>query len=273
MIVNNLIETLVHNRHCDRRALGSGNNGARPQFAFPSRISAGFRDTLVRFTVKKQTDVQLQPLVDGITYDIILGRLKPRERLIEDQLCERFGASRHQVRASFAALEQMGLVERRPNKGAMVRDFSVQEVEEVYEMRALLQEEAASRVPMPAGDSLIKRLEAINAEHGKAVDRGDLEQVCMLNNDFHREIYRACDNQCLADMIERLWIQTLGMRCYAIGDPQLLKRSRKEHAEMIDHLRKGNREAFVRLCVEHIWPSLEAYKRAHGGWSIMRKAV
>ncbi len=105
-------------------------------------------------------------------------------------------------------------------------------------------------------------MEEINAEHGKAVDRGDLEQVCMLNNDFHREIYLACNNQCLANVIERLWIQTLGMRCYAIGDPQLLKRSRKEHAEIISHLRSGNREAFVRLCVEHIWPSLEAYKRA-----------
>jgi DNA-binding GntR family transcriptional regulator len=167
----------------------------------------------------------------------------------------------------------MGLVERRPNKGAMVRDFSVEEVEDVYEMYALLQQEAASRVPMPADESFIKRLEAINAELGDAVDRGELERVCTLNNDFHREIHRACDNQCLADLIERLWIQTLGMRCYAIGDPELLNRTCKEHAEMISHLRMGNREAFKRLCVDHLSPSLEAYKRAHGGWSINRKAV
>ena len=73
-------------------------------------------------------------------------------------------------------------------------------------------------------------------------------------------------------MIERIWVQTLGIRCYAIGDSELLARARREHGEMIELLRAGNREAFVELCVDHIWPALEAYKRAHGGWTLRKSA-
>lgn len=216
--------------------------------------------------MKKQSDSQLESLVDSIKQDIIFGRLRPRERLVEDELSERFGASRHQIRMAFSTLEQMGLVTRRPNKGAIVRDFSVKEVEEIYEMRAMLQGEAARRLPMPAPPALIRALERIHRDYCAAADEGNLQRVCTLNNEFHRTIFEACNNHYLASMIDRIWVESLGIRCYAIGDPLLLARSRQEHTQMIEYLRVGDREAFSRLCVDHIWPSLEAYKRAHGGW-------
>jgi len=222
--------------------------------------------------VTNQTDTQLSLLIDSIKQDIIFGRLRPRERLVEDQLSERFDVSRHQVRMAFGTLEQMGLVSRRPNKGAVVRDFSVEEVEEIYEMRAMLQSEAARRIPLPASPELLCNLERIHGDYCKAADEGNLQRVCSLNNEFHRTIYAASNNRCLAEMIERAWVQTLGMRCYAIGDPVLLTRSRREHEQMIELLRIGDRETFITLCVDHIWPALEAYKRAHGGWTMQQSA-
>lgn len=219
-----------------------------------------------------QPDTQVNLVVDNIKQDIIFGRLRPRERLVEDQLSERFSASRHQVRQAFGNLEQMGLVQRRPNKGVVVRDFSVEEVEEIYDMRALLQSEAARRITMPAPKDLLERLERIHEQYCAAVDEGHLQQVCKLNNEFHREIFAASNNKCLAETIDRIWTQTLGIRCYAIGDPVLLNRSRHEHGEMIELLRTDNRDAFVKLCVDHIWPALEAYKRAHGGWTVRKLA-
>ena len=71
---------------------------------------------------KATADVQPSGLVLSIKYDIIFGRLRPRERLIEDELALRFGVSRHLIRAAIVELEQLGIVVRRPNKGAMVRD-------------------------------------------------------------------------------------------------------------------------------------------------------
>ena len=206
-------------------------------------------------------------IVNSIKQKIIFGRLRPRERLVEEDIAPQFGASRHLVRAAMVELEQLGLVTRRQNKGASVKDFTVEEVEQIYEMRALLQTEAAQRIPMPAGDALIARLEAIHQAYCEAHDRGELQQVCTLNNQFHRAIWAACGNSCLSELIERLWTATLGIRCYGIGDPDLLRLSRSEHARMIEMLRLGDRAGFVNLQLAHMRPSLEAYKRAHGGWA------
>ncbi len=216
---------------------------------------------------KPQNDGQLAELVDRIKLDIIFGRLRPRERLIEDDLSAQFGASRHLVRTAFTELQRMGLVTRRPNKGAVVRDFSPEEVDEIYEMRAILQREAASRVPLPAHPDLIARLEQIHAEYCREVDRRNLKRVCELNNEFHHTIFKASDNRCLVDLIQRMWTETLGIRCYAMGDPTLLCKTPEEHSQILNALRTGNRKRLMRLCVDHLWPALEAYKRAHGGWS------
>ena len=220
-------------------------------------------------TTKATTgDKQIDFLVNEIKQQIIFGRLRPRERLIEDELSIRFKASRHVIRSAFAELERIGLVTRRPNKGAIVRDFSVEEVEQIYEMRAILQAEAARRIPLPLPKPLLERIEKIHVQFTDATYQQELQRVCTLNNEFHRAIFAACGNRCLAEMIDRLWIETLGIRCYALGDPQMLARSLDEHGEILNALRAGDRHKLVKSVVDHIWPALEAYKRAHGGWSM-----
>mgnify|MGYP002621790512 CR=1 FL=1 len=97
-------------------------------------------------------------IVAYVKQNIIFGRMRPRERLIEEDLTNQFGVSRHVVRAAVVELEQLGLVTRRPNKGAMVRDFSVEEVEQIYDIRAFLQSEAARRIPMPASKELLDEI-------------------------------------------------------------------------------------------------------------------
>ena len=96
-------------------------------------------------------------MVRSIKLDMIFGRLRPRERLVEDDLVARF-TRRVILRAAFVELEQLGIVVRRPNRGAMVRDYTAREIDEVYEMRAHLQAEAARRMPMPANRELTAQL-------------------------------------------------------------------------------------------------------------------
>ncbi|MGB3899655.1 MAG: GntR family transcriptional regulator [Mesorhizobium sp.] len=206
-------------------------------------------------------------IVVYIKQKIIFGRLRPRERLIEEDITAQFDVSRHVVRAAMVELEQLGLVTRRPNKGVTVRDFSVEEVDQIYDIRALLQSEAARRIPMPASNKLIDELELIHQEYCQAHDNDELQKVCSLNNRFHRTIWAACGNACLSGLIDRIWVETLGIRCYGIGDATLLKLARAEHGRMIEMLRAGDREGFIKLSVDHMQPSLEAYKRAHGGWA------
>ncbi|MGH7118823.1 MAG: GntR family transcriptional regulator [Acetobacteraceae bacterium] len=215
----------------------------------------------------------LAAMVAAVKLDIIFGRLRPRERLIEDEIGARFGASRHLTRSAFAELERLGLVTRRPNKGAIVRDFSVREVEEIYDMRTFLQAEAVRRMRLPAAPALLATLEAVHARYCEAISQRNLQKVCTLNNEFHRTIFGACNNRYLAEIIERMWTETLAIRCYAIGDPILLQRSQREHTEMIQALERGDRKALVRVTVAHIYPALEADKHAHGGWMLEEPPV
>ncbi|HWA42434.1 MAG TPA: GntR family transcriptional regulator [Hypericibacter adhaerens] len=217
---------------------------------------------------RETSEKLLADLVDSIRQAIIFGRLRPRERLVEEELAERFNASRHLVRSALSTLDQMGLVTRRPNRGVIVCDFSVEEIEEIYEMRALLQGEAARRIPLPAPRSLVSQLEAIHAKYSENVDKMELKAACTLNNVFHETMFGACNNRYLTETIQRFWIRTTAIRCYAIGDPELLQQSRREHRAMIDAIKEGNREELVKQCVDHIYPALEAYKRAHGGWDV-----
>jgi DNA-binding GntR family transcriptional regulator len=217
---------------------------------------------------KAAVELQTNALVLTIKFDIIFGRLRPRQRLIEDELALRFGVSRHLVRAAIVELEQLGIVVRRPNKGAMVRDYTVREIDEMYDMRAQLQAEAARRMPLPPPPEFIEELRAIHKAYCEAGDKGDLRSVCTNNSLFHRRIWANCGSAYLAYLVERVWTETLGIRCYGIADPKLLSQARDEHAEMIEMIASGDREGLVRLSVDHIWPALNAYKRSHGSWDV-----
>src|ERR1700674_749975 len=64
--------------------------------------------------------------------DIVLGRRHPRERLIEQDLCEQFNTHRADVRLAFLELEKKGIIQRIPNRGAIVRDLTPNEVTSIY---------------------------------------------------------------------------------------------------------------------------------------------
>ena len=85
---------------------------------------------------------RLTDIVQRLEEEIALGLLRPRERLVEDDLLARFNVKRHVVRQVLAELEMMGMVTRRPNRGAVVRDFTTLEVEHIYFVRELLERAA-----------------------------------------------------------------------------------------------------------------------------------
>ncbi|MGV6874264.1 GntR family transcriptional regulator [Pseudochelatococcus sp. B33] len=198
--------------------------------------------------------------------DIMFGRLRPRERLVEADLAERFGVGRHVIRTAFDQLVRDGLVERRANRGVIVYDRKTEEVEQLYEMREILQRAAAERVPLPAAPSLIERLKEINAQCRAYLADGALTDVAAANDKFHNTMFEACGNKFLAQSIEEYWLKTAATHCYAIGVPNLAQQSLDEHDGMIEALKSDDRKLLVKLCIDHMYPALKAYKAAHGGW-------
>lgn len=191
--------------------------------------------------------------------EIIFGKLKPRERLVEEDLTARFDVKRHVVRSVLIELDRMGIVERRPNRGALVRDYSHEEVEELYDMRGALQGMAIERMRFPVGPEILEKLESLQDQHGKAVDAHDLRAVFELNNAFHDTLFDCCNNRYLAEAIrQHAWLSH-AIRSYRIADPRLLEQARQEHEAMIEAIRNQDRAQLAELVVKHIEPSKEAY--------------
>src|ERR1700751_3640800 len=94
-----------------------------------------------------------------IEEDIVLGRRHPRERLIEQDLCDLFQTHRGDVRLALFALERKGVVQRIPNRGAVGRGLAPQEVRQIYAVREELEVMAVRIIPFPVAPADIGRLE------------------------------------------------------------------------------------------------------------------
>jgi DNA-binding GntR family transcriptional regulator len=198
-----------------------------------------------------------------IEEDIVLGRRHPRERLIEQDLCDLFDTHRGDVRLALFELEKKGLVERVPNRGATVRGLTPREVREIYAVREELEVMAVRIIPFPVASRDINRLEELQREHAAAIGSGDLLTMFYSNLRFHQVLFGLCGNACLIETIDLLAQKVYGIRSYANAFPESLDRARNDHVEMIKALRGSRREELIAFTRRHLKPSPEAYIKAY----------
>ncbi|MBO8202046.1 GntR family transcriptional regulator [Streptomyces smyrnaeus] len=141
-------------------------------------------------------------LVEGI----VSGRWKPGERIVERRIAVELEVSQTPVREALRELETLRLIESAPNKGVRVRELSAADLEEIYPVRAGLEQIAAElAVPRLAGD--VTALRPHVAALYEADRRGDGEAQVRHTVAFHRELVRAAGNSVLLHTWEGLGIE------------------------------------------------------------------
>lgn len=196
-----------------------------------------------------------------IEEDIVLGRRQPRERLVELDLCELFQTHRGDVRLALFELEKKGLVERIPNRGALVRGLTPKEVREIYAVREQLEVMAISIIPFPVTAENIERLEELQRRHTAAIAAGDLLTVFYSNLSFHQVLFGLCGNASLIETIDLLAQKVYGIRSFVNAFPDALERARQDHLDMVKALRGSHRDKLVALTRRHLQPAPESYIR------------
>jgi DNA-binding GntR family transcriptional regulator len=194
-------------------------------------------------------------VVKALEEDIIFGRLAPGARLVEDALLARFPVTRHVVRQALNQLERMGVAVRERNKGAAVRSLSLDEVRQLYDVRELVQRQAALTIPLPAPAALVDRLEQIQAEYSRHVDARYLRGVHESNDLFHLTLFGGCSNKYLVETIKHYMWLSLPVRAKTLADPDLLRISSEQHRMMIGMLKGRDNWVLAQLCVDHLQPS------------------
>lgn len=202
-------------------------------------------------------------IVEAIEADIVLGRLSPRERLVEQALAQRFGTNRSMVRAALAELERLNLVVRRPSAGASVIDLTPEQVIDLYKARLALEVAAVQAMPDDVDRTVIDGLNAIQRKHTEAVAQRDLEAVFRHNIRFHKALFAVCGNAYLQELINDLASRSYAVRSYSHTSQDILETAQRCHWRMIDALADGDHGRLEALVREHHSPSRDAYIRAY----------
>jgi DNA-binding GntR family transcriptional regulator len=191
--------------------------------------------------------------------DIIFGRLEPGARLIEDNLIARFSVTRHTARQALYELERTGIVVRERNKGVAVRSLSVREVRQIYEVRELLQRQAALRIRLPAPAAHVEALERLHEEYRQHLQARDFRGVHEANDAFHLTLFAACENPYLVESIRHYMWLTLPVRAKKTVDVAHAEASYQHHFQMIQLLKGTDSWALAQLCVDHLQGPKDAY--------------
>jgi DNA-binding GntR family transcriptional regulator len=191
--------------------------------------------------------------------DIIFGRLAPGTRLVEDHLIARFGATRHYIRQALSELERTGIVVREKNKGVAVRSLTPSEVRQIYEVRELLQRQAALRIPLPAPKRVIEELERLHDEYCRHVRECHFRGVHEVNDQFHLTLFACCGNAYLVDSIKHYMWLSLPVRAKKTADIDRAIASERDHHMMIQLMKGTDSWALAQLCVDHVQPAKDSY--------------
>lgn len=190
---------------------------------------------------------------------ILEGEYRPDERLVEEQLAERLGVSRTPIRQALTTLEAEGLVEIAPNKGAVVCSFSVEDVWDVYDLRAVLEGYAARRAADRICEEEVSRLRELAEEQAgispeEAPDREEaIRRIVEVNQRFHGAIVEASRNGRLGKLIQRTVEVPLVFKAFYWYTPKEIAISNHYHRQILHALESGEGERAEIVMREHVY--------------------
>ena len=200
-----------------------------------------------------------------LTRQILAGALPAGAKLNEVDVAARLGVSRGPVREAFRALEESGLVRFEKNRGVFVRRITIREADEIFEIRALLDEFAGRRAARNATAQDVRELESLVDRMATAAARDDSDEYFALNLDFHDRIVALAGNAKLAQLYRRIVNELNLYRRASLDRAGALPVSVAEHRAIVQRISERQSAAAGRLLHEHVMLSRERAHRVQDG--------
>ncbi len=202
-------------------------------------------DRFERTTLRSQVTEQLREAILG-------GALKPGERIVEVDLARRMGISRGPLREAIQRLREEGLVECVDGRGAFVKELSLSDIEELYQVRAVLEGLAARLATERLSAAEREQLRGQVPEMWEAARKGDVAALARLNRQFHGHLLQASGNSYLINSLSRLYglqrMVSVVQRRYLEDLPAMVA----AHEAILDCVLGGDAEGAERLMRGHI---------------------
>ena len=202
-----------------------------------------------------------RPVVtDALRAAILAGEYAPRQRLVEIDLCERFGTSRFILRSALQDLAGQGLVEFQRNRGARVRDVSLAEAIEITEVRKLLEGLGAARAAERITRPEITSLRALIREMRTSVEKSELLRYRDLNASLHAAIRDIAAHETSARLLQQLRDQTVRHQFSLALVPGRPAVSLPQHEAIVAAVTARDPVAAERAMHDHLQSVIEAFQ-------------
>ncbi len=191
---------------------------------------------------------------------ILKGELKPGERLMELQLASKLGVSRTPIREAIRMLEQEGLAVTIPRRGAEVAKMTEKDMQDVLQIRDVLDELAASIACEQITPEELDDLRCTMREFEEYTKTGDLKRIAEADVRFHDIIYKATRNPKLENMLSNLREQMYRYRVEYLKDEKNYPTLVKEHSEIVEGLSAKDKDKVTKAMHKHVENQVTAVK-------------
>jgi len=183
---------------------------------------------------------------------ILDGVFRPGNRIIESEVAESIGISRTPVREALHKLEAERLIVRLPKGGYVVKGMSRGEIEEIFDIRVILESFAGYLAAERWNDNEIAPLEDKLEEFEKYLMINDLKELTRLNTEFHELLYALSKSPKLIEMINNLRDEIFLLREILLESMKMGTLSHNDHKEIIKAIKNREAKKVERLLKEHI---------------------
>lgn len=180
--------------------------------------------------------------------EIMDGTLEPGEKLVVNSISKRYHMSSMPVREALLRLEQDGLVQSSPHRGACVHRCDYNQFYELIQVSVALESMACRLAAVLIDDTAMEQLEGLLRGMESAAQSGDISTYLILNDEFHMGIYRACGNKELFSMIRATHRRTYPYTSIALHTQGRAAHSVEEHRDWMEALRQRNQEKCAAMC-------------------------
>lgn len=183
--------------------------------------------------------------LEGLRQAILGSELRPGQRINQEDVADALGVSVAPVREALRTLEQEGQVTYIPRRGYFVTELSIAELQEIYDLRRVLEDLAVRHALPRLGPEEIDRIELAARDCANAADVGNVAAELDANRRFHFAIVQSTDQPQTHRVIRLLWDSTEAYRAMYYNSASERRESIQAHDRILEALRQGEIEALV----------------------------
>lgn len=188
-------------------------------------------------------------IAEKILDQILIGELKPGDKLVESAYADLFQTSRSPVREAIYLLATEGLIERVPRKGAFIRGYSISEIQDLLDVRNNIEILAAKKITDPQNNKIL--LHEIKNILKKMEKSNNQIEYTHLNYAFHFTLIKFSESKIFEDIYSKIALPLLRIQGIHFNIDETIEKSKREHRKIYEFLTENKMDELVSLLRKH----------------------